>query len=150
MICTGNVLGMVISYNWLLVPRPPRSAGAGDYWIRVCLSVCLSVRLSVNNFYSAEQSSSREKCACRTWSKITIFQILELHACGGLSQSHWHTCLVLLFAKSGLSAPTTTRFQRKVTKNLSIEQIDAIVTIPIMCIDFTLISNAYSKSNKQM
>ena len=26
----------------LLVPRPPRSAGAGDYWIRVCLSVCLS------------------------------------------------------------------------------------------------------------
>ena len=29
----------------LLVPRPPRSAGAGDYWLRV--------RLSVNNFYSA-------------------------------------------------------------------------------------------------
>ena len=33
-----------------LVPRPPRSAGAGDYWIRVCLSVRLSVCLSVNIF----------------------------------------------------------------------------------------------------
>ena len=32
---------------------PPRSGGAGDYSIRVRLSVCLSVRLSVNNFYSA-------------------------------------------------------------------------------------------------
>ena len=44
---------------YLLVPRPPRSAVAGDYWIRVRLSVCLSVRLSVClstfqvGFYSA-------------------------------------------------------------------------------------------------
>ena len=33
----------ILVYDSLLVPRPPRSAGAGDCWIRVCLSVCLSV-----------------------------------------------------------------------------------------------------------
>ena len=32
----------------LLVPRPPRSAIAGDYWIRVSPSVCLFACLSVN------------------------------------------------------------------------------------------------------
>ena len=30
----------------LLVPRPPRSAVAGDYWIRVRPSVCPSVNFS--------------------------------------------------------------------------------------------------------
>ena len=47
-------LGWGLCPRRLLVPRPPRSAGAGDYWIRVCPSVCLSVcpssRLSVNIF----------------------------------------------------------------------------------------------------
>ena len=44
-----------------LVPRPPRSAVTGDYWIRVRQSVCLSVRLSVClstfhvGFYSATE-----------------------------------------------------------------------------------------------
>ena len=35
----------------LIVPRPPRSAVAGDYWIRVHPSVCPSVRLSINVFF---------------------------------------------------------------------------------------------------
>ena len=35
----------------LLVPRPLRSAGTGDYWIRVCLSVCPSVRPSVRQHF---------------------------------------------------------------------------------------------------
>ena len=41
-----NLSGFDLSFltKALLVPRPPRSAGAGDYWIRV--SVCPSVRMS--------------------------------------------------------------------------------------------------------
>ena len=37
----------ILKMEQLLVPRKPRSAGAGDHWIRVCLSVCPSVCLSV-------------------------------------------------------------------------------------------------------
>ena len=37
----------------LLVPRPPRSAGAGDYWIRACLSVRLSVNILVHFLFRA-------------------------------------------------------------------------------------------------
>ena len=39
---------------YFLVPRPPRSAVAGDYWIRVRPSVCLSVCPSTF-FYSATE-----------------------------------------------------------------------------------------------
>ena len=53
------VSGALCQQYFLLVPRPPRSAVAGDFWIRVrpsvCLSVrpvvCLSVSLSVRQFF---------------------------------------------------------------------------------------------------
>ena len=107
------------SYHKIISPPPPCSAGAGDYWIRVRLSVCLSVRQQFlfrarspillggidwnlaqwKNIYCSCAPGYRFYRAAKNmpvglgW-KSRFFLILELQACGGLSQFHWHTCFM--------------------------------------------------------
>ena len=62
-------------YIVLLVPRPPRSAG--DYWIRVCLSVCPST--FSYTFYSALDLPHYLEESNKTWhSERTYIVVVHL------------------------------------------------------------------------